>query len=105
MCIDGNIGREMYEKSSSNAHEYERKFPNSSYTFVQPLQINIKRLALLVKFSVTDILKYFSYFSKKTGFDISCKLSLMSNPVFWKNKKTITNLSSAELTQSVVKIK
>ena len=34
-----------------------------------------KRLALWVKFSADDILKYFSYFSQKTGFDISCKLS------------------------------
>ena len=64
------------------------------------------------------MLKYFSYFSQKIGFDISCKLSLggslheMSNPILkkseetvcmkcqilfsGKNKKNIINLSSAE---------
>ena len=29
----------------------------------------------------------------------------MSNPVIWKNKKNITDLSSAELAQRVVKVK
>ena len=33
------------------------------------------RIALWVKFSAEDILKYFSCFSQKIGFDISCKLS------------------------------
>ena len=45
----------------------------------------LKRLALRVKFSVDDILKYFSYFSQKTGFEISCNednLHEISNPVF-----------------------
>ena len=32
-------------------------------------------VALRVKFSADVILKYLSYFSLKTGFDISCKLS------------------------------
>ena len=32
-------------------------------------------LALWIKFSADDILKCFSYFSQKTGFNISCKLS------------------------------
>ena len=32
-------------------------------------------LALWVKFSADNILKYFFYFSQKTRFDISCKLS------------------------------
>ena len=37
----------------------------------------VKRLALWVKFSADDILKYFSYFfsPENIGFDISCKLS------------------------------
>ena len=41
-------------------------------------------LTLLVKFSADDILKYFSYISQKTEFDISSADSLheMSNPVF-----------------------
>ena len=60
-----------------NMNRVTGSFKNSSHTFVQPLQINIKRLALLVKFSVNEILNFFSYFSKKTGFDISCKLSLL----------------------------
>ena len=29
----------------------------------------------------------------------------MSNPVFWKNKKNIINLPSAELAQRVIKVK
>ena len=28
----------------------------------------------------------------------------MSNPVFWENKKNITNMSSVELAQRVVKV-
>ena len=32
-------------------------------------------LADWVKFSADNILKYFFYFSEKTGYDISCKLS------------------------------
>ena len=51
-----------------------------------------------LKISTDDILKCFSFFSKKTGFDISCKL-----PPF--NKKTIINLSSAQFGQRVVKVK
>ena len=31
-------------------------------------------LVFWVKFSANDILKYFSYFSQKTGFDIACKV-------------------------------
>ena len=34
-------------------------------------------LSTLSKFSAEDTLKYFSYFSQETGFDISCKLSLI----------------------------
>ena len=57
------------------------------------------------------MLKYFSYFSQKTGFDISCKLSpiktiCMKCQILFsgKNKKNI-NLSSAELAKRVVKVK
>ena len=67
------------------------------------------RLALWEKFSADDILKYFSYFSKKTGFDISCKLSpiCMKCQILFpaKNKKNITNLLSAELAKRVVEVK
>ena len=50
------------------------------------------RLAFWVKFSADDILKYFSYFSQKTKFDIFCKLS--SNPVFWNKNRTNTFYAS-----------
>ena len=69
------------------------------------------RLALWVKFSADDILKYFSYFSQKTGFDISCKLSpkktiCMKCQILFsgKNKKNNIILSSAENAQRVVKV-
>ena len=65
---------------------------------------------LWVKFSADDILKYFSYFLQKKGFDISCKLSpvetiCMKCQILFsgKNKKTVTNLLSAEIAQRVVK--
>ena len=55
---------------------------------------------------------WFSYFSQKTGFDISCKLSQLETICMkcqilfsGKNKKNITNLSSAELAKRVVKVK
>ena len=55
--------------------------------------------------------KIFSYFSQKTGFGISCKVSpletlcMICQIMFSeKNKKNI-NLSSAELAQRVVKVK
>ena len=63
---------------------------------------------LWVKFSAENILKYISYFSQKTGFDISCKLSPLETICMkcqmlfsGKNKKNIS-LSSAELAQRVV---
>ena len=65
----------------------------------------------LDKFSADDLLKlkYFSYFSQKTDFDISCKLSpvetiCMKCQILFSGK-TIINLSSAELAQGVVKVK
>ena len=58
-------------------------------------------LSTWVKFSADDILKYFSYISQKTGFDISSNLSPMETSCMkcqilfsWKSKKHITNLSS-----------
>ena len=54
----------------------------------------------------------FSYFSQKTGFDISCRLSSgdnlheMANPIFWKKgDKNIISLSSAACAQRVLKFK
>ena len=58
-----------------------------------------------------NILKYFSYFSWKIGFDISCKLSpketiCMKCQILFsgKNKKHIINLSFAAFAQGVVKL-
>ena len=67
--------------------------------------------AIWVNFSADGILKYISYLSQKTEFDISCKVSpLMTtctkcqNLFSGKNKKNITNLSSAEVAH-MVKVK
>ena len=64
------------------------------------------------KFSTDDNLKYFSYFSQKTGFDISCILSPMETICMkcqilmsGNNKKNVTNLSSAEVAQRVPVVK
>ena len=40
-----------------------------------PVQSHSLTLSSWVKISVDDILKYFSYFSQKLGFDILCKFS------------------------------
>ena len=67
-------------------------------------------LACWVKFSADKILKYFSYFCQKTGFENSCKLSpletiCMKCQILFsgKNKKNI-NLSSAEFAKTVVMV-
>ena len=71
-------------------------------------------LKTLVNFSADDKLKYLVVFFsfRKTGIDISCKLSpletiCMKCQILFpgENKKTITKLSSAELSQRVVKVK
>ena len=55
-------------------------------------------------------MKYFSYISQKTGFDISCKVFLMATIgmkyliLFSGNNKKNINLLSAELAQRVVKV-
>ena len=73
---------------------------------------NVKTLALstLGKIPAYDILKYLSYFSQKTGFDILYANRLQSsicikgqNLFSGKNKKNITRLSSAEFAHRVVK--
>ena len=73
-----------------------------------------QRLALWVKFSADDILKYFSYFfPQKICFDISGKLTPLEtiymkcqNLFSGKNKININNVSSAELakTKRVVRL-
>ena len=63
------------------------------------------KLSTLGKFSADDILKYFSYFSKAIGFNISCRFSTVSVPIFKeKEEKNIINFSAAELAQRVIKI-
>ena len=61
--------------------------------------------------SADGILKYL-YFSQKTGFDISCKLSpkgticmKCQSQISGKNKKNIINFSSAEYVQKVIIVK
>ena len=61
-------------------------------------------LSTLVKFSADNILKYFSYFSGITGFEISCKFSPCQNLFPRKNKEKIINVLSADLAQRVVKV-
>ena len=64
-----------------------------------------------VKFSANSIEIFFHIFPRKQEltYDISCKLSpiCMKYHILFsgKNKKNVTNLSSAELTQRVVKVK
>ena len=48
--------------------------------------------ALWVKFSADDILKYFSYFSQKTGFDILCTLSPMQTICMTLRKQAYPNV-------------
>ena len=52
------------------------------------------------------ILKYFSYFSQKTGFWYFMQIVMnCQNLLSWKNKKNITYLSYAEFAHWVVKVK
>ena len=68
-------------------------------------------LACWVKISADEILKYFSYSSRKTEFDISSKLSreticMKCQSLFsGKNKKNIIKLSPAESAHSMVSVK
>ena len=48
--------------------------------------------------------KCFSYFSRKTGLNISCKLSPMLNPIFWEKSENYFKMLSAEFAQRVVKV-
>ena len=64
------------------------------------------QLILPNAFSTDHTLKYFLIFPKeKTGFDISCKLSPLLNPVFWGKIRNNSYLSSAELAERVIKVK
>ena len=93
----------------NNKKKKKIKMSSATVTVVISTLINT---ALWVKFSADDILKYFSYFPQKTGYDISCKLSpketiCMKCQILFseKNKKNIINLSSAKNAQRVVKVK
>ena len=62
----------------------------------------IMHIALSVKFSADDILKYFfPIFAQKTCFDISCQLKCQ----ILCSEKNIISLSSNELAKRVVKVK
>ena len=74
----------------------QESFSEANYikTIADSWMISSLSLALWAQFSADDILKYFSYFSQKTGFDISRKLSpqeticMKWQSLFvWKNKK------------------
>ena len=65
-------------------------------------------LALLLKFSADDILKYFSFLLQKIGFNITCKLETVCIKcqilISGKNKKNIVSLSTADYALKVVKV-
>ena len=65
---------------------------------------------MLVKISANNILKYFSFLSKRIGFDISCKPSpdatiCMTCQSLFSGKNNIGNMPSAESVQRGVKVK
>ena len=73
--------------------------------------MKVLTLSMQGKIAAGDILKYFSYFSMKKGFDISCKLSpleticLKCRILFsGKNEKNVINLSSSESAHSMVSV-
>ena len=69
-------------------------------------------VALWVKFSADNILKYYSYFSQKTGFIFHANFLQRTETICMKcqilfsgkNKKNIISLSFAELAQSLIKL-
>ena len=63
------LHKNMYPLDS-HFQDHSNSIEYSHHTFVNPYCS-----ALWIKISADAILKYFSKFSQKTGFDISCKLS------------------------------
>ena len=61
-------------------------------------------LSMLGKISADDSWKYFSYFSKKNGFDIRRQFSWNVKANFLGKMRKLVNLSSANLAQRVIKI-
>ena len=63
---------------------------------------------VLISVSADDSLKYFSYFSQKTDFDISSPMETIcmkyQTCFLGKKIKNITNLLSAEFAKRVVKV-
>ena len=84
--------------------------PNKKAINTASFLISSLMLSMLGKIKQTTS-KYFSFFfSQKTGFDISCKLSPLETICMiyqilfsWKTKKNNINLLSAELAQRVTK--
>ena len=68
------------------SHALKQTMKLLTFSIFFPVCVLYYRLACWVNISADDMLKYFLYFPQKTGFDISCRLSLyeMSNPVFWE---------------------
>ena len=62
--------------------------------------------ACRVKISADDILKYFSYFSQKIGFEHGDNLHAMSNPISGKkNKKNISVCRLLNILPSILSVK
>ena len=64
--------------TSAKIYANVRGSPHMSAAYARPVADIEGTVSMLVKISADDILKYFSYFSLKTGFDIPCKLHEMS---------------------------
>ena len=88
----GETFRELYEELFQGRLLHFSVHPKANYV-LQRLISSCKEKEMVgycwatwMKFFSRQHMKYFSYFFQKTGFDISCKLSLteMSYPVFWK---------------------
>ena len=102
----------LCDKGSFGANWVDRYWPRIS-NILLTLVWALLTLSTLGKIFNRRHFEIFSYFSKKTGFDISCKLSpgpvetiCMKCQILFsgKSKVNITNLLSAELAKRVVKV-
>ena len=62
------------------------------WTVLYSIICNTLMLSTLGKNSADNILKYPSYFSQKTGFDFSCKLSPLSKPFSGEKQEKISSI-------------
>ena len=70
VCWYAKIGLKSLQEFSADDIN-RRHFSDADFLGV----LKVKYWACWVKFSEDNLLKYFSYFSQKTGFDILCRLS------------------------------